>query len=149
MTRATPAAPLAGAQHGESALKDAIMTDAPQAGPSGREVAAQALALEEATGKGDAEKVVTQLTVLRQLFTEQDRKSWPQETVKRLWASVITAMRWTASPEVRPNAACPAASRCLLAVPRRRAKGSGRSSGAMGLQGDRWPPWRVRASVWP
>lgn len=68
--------------------------------PSGHDAL---LSLEAATGKGDAHKICNLLSNLKQQFSEQNRKTWPADTVQRLWASVLSAMKLSTSPEVRSS----------------------------------------------
>ncbi|KXZ54121.1 hypothetical protein GPECTOR_5g222 [Gonium pectorale] len=55
----------------------------------------------------DVQRVCSLLSLLRQQFSEQAPKNWPADTVKRLWQSIIGALRVAQAPEVQV-AACAA-----------------------------------------
>jgi hypothetical protein len=64
----------------------------------GRE--ATLLSLEDAAGKGDIPRMFSMLSLLIQQFGAQHRKSWPPAMVKRLFTSVIAAMKRASDPQV-------------------------------------------------
>lgn len=49
----------------------------------------------------DVQRVCSLLCLLRREFSEQAPKNWPSDTVKRLWLSIIGALRVAQAPEVR------------------------------------------------
>ncbi|GIL69844.1 hypothetical protein Vretifemale_639, partial [Volvox reticuliferus] len=55
----------------------------------------------------DVQRVCSLLCLLRREFSEQAPKNWPADTVKRLWLSIIGALRVAQAPEVQV-AACAA-----------------------------------------
>lgn len=60
--------------------------------------------LDDATGKGDIRNICRVLNLLReQLSGQGPRKSWPADTVKRLWGSVLGTMKLASHPEVKLN----------------------------------------------
>ncbi|GMH36204.1 hypothetical protein BSKO_04072 [Bryopsis sp. KO-2023] len=68
----------------------------------GKEVTLQSL--EEASAAGDDPRTCTLLQLLRQQLSEQSRKSWSAEVLKRLWSSAADVLRSNPCPEVKSRA---------------------------------------------